>query len=50
MNIRVLRPYLFSLLSFTRVRMKERKEAAENGEEMQRGSVSLPVDIEKTTI
>lgn len=30
--------------------MDERKEAAENGGEMQRGSVSLPVDNEKTTI
>lgn len=30
--------------------MKERKEAAENGEEMQRSSIGSPVDIEKTTI
>ena len=50
MNIRVLRPYLFSLLKLPRVRMKECKEAAENGGEMKIGSVALPVDIEKTTI
>lgn len=47
MNIRVLRPYLFSLLKLPRVRMKECKEAAENGGEMKRGSVALPVGIEK---
>lgn len=47
MNIRVLRPYLFSLLKLPRVRMKECKEAAENGGEMKIGSVALPVGIEK---